>query len=73
MMAVAVDTSAGFTFRPPTTLFQNNYVVMLQPPSYDVAADGRFLMIKGNADSSAGRPMQVTINWLQSLNTPPVR
>ena len=73
MMAVTVDTRAGFTFKPPTPLFENHYAVMSQPPSYDVSSDGRFLMIKGDADSLTRAPMQVSINWLQSMNAQAAR
>ena len=67
MMAVAVDTRAGFTFTPATVLFEHRYVYGAQPPSYDVAADGRFLMIKAADTSVAIAPITVVLNWFETL------
>ena len=36
-----------------------------QPPSYDVTADGRFVMLKG--DSSAQTPISIILNWQERL------
>ena len=46
LMAVAVEAKTDFNFKPPTLLFEYRYRRSSQPPSYDVAADGRFLIIK---------------------------
>ena len=35
-----------------------------QPPSYDVAADGRFLMIKPTGETDA--PISVILNWSEA-------
>jgi Tol biopolymer transport system component len=67
MMAVAVDARAGFSFKPPTLLFESHYIQLVQPPSYDVAADGRFLMIKPADTSAAGAPFTVVLNWQEAL------
>jgi Tol biopolymer transport system component len=47
MMAVAVETGNEFSFAPPRPLFSGPYVQRPNPGSrsYDVARDGRFLMI----------------------------
>ena len=45
-MAVAVDTTSDFNFKAPVLLFEFRYQRSRQPPSYDVAPDGRFLVIK---------------------------
>jgi Tol biopolymer transport system component len=70
LMAVAIEARADFNFKPAAFLFESNYVRGGQPPSYDVAADGRFIMIK-SANSRAGTsPMTVVLNWADKL---PVR
>jgi serine/threonine-protein kinase len=47
MMAVAVETEDEFSFAAPSVLFSGPYVQRADPTTraYDVAADGRFLMI----------------------------
>ena len=45
MMAVAVETGASFTAGRPETLFEGPYLDDLAR-NYDLAPDGRFLMIK---------------------------
>jgi len=65
MMAVAVDGGAAFTFKPPTRLFESTYFRSQQPPSYDVAPDGRFVMIK--PDTPTETPITVILNWTERL------
>jgi hypothetical protein len=64
LMAVAVGIGSAFTFEPPKRLFESTYQ-RSQPPSYDVAADGRFLMIK--PDSQSGSAVSVIFNWQEQL------
>ena len=59
LMAVTVDTSTGFEFGPPVRLFEDDFRQFQQPPSYDVAADGRFVTIR----SDATPPISVLLNW----------
>ena len=59
MMAVSVDTSDGFDFDAPTRLFEGPFLRFPQPPSYDVASDGRFLMVRPNADPT----VSVILEW----------
>ena len=65
MMSVAVDTRSEFNFKPATPLFESRIVRSQQPPSYDVAADGRFVIIR-SADT-APNPITVVTNWTASL------
>ena len=70
LMSVAIEARADLNFKPAAFLFESSYVRGGQPPSYDVAADGRFIMIK-SANSRAGTsPMTVVLNWADKL---PVR
>ena len=47
MMSVPVQTTPLFRFERATMLFESSYGPQFSNASYDVAADGRFLMIKG--------------------------
>jgi hypothetical protein len=68
LMAVPVVKGSTFTFKRPTFLFESHYVVFGQPPSYDVAEDGRFLMIKAAASQSRTSPQVVVVlNWADEL------
>ena len=66
MMSVAVEAGAAFNFKPAVRLFESTYARDQQPPSYDVAADGRFVMIK--PDSSGKTPITVILNWQERLS-----
>jgi Tol biopolymer transport system component len=68
LMSVAVEAGAGFNFKPAVRLFESTYARDQQPPSYDVAADGRFVMIK--PDSSGKIPITVLLNWQERLGAP---
>ena len=60
---VPVEPSAPFTFEPPTRLFDASaYKVSGQPPTYDVAKDGRFVMLKDGE-----LPVTVILNWAERL------
>ena len=59
LMAVTVETSTGFEFGAPVRLFEDDFRHFQQPPSYDVAADGRFVTIR----SEATPPISVLLNW----------
>ena len=65
-MAVAVDAKTVFNFRPPTLLFEYRYGRSSRPPSYDVADDGRFLIIK--QASVTQPPIEVITNWAQNVS-----
>ena len=68
MMAVDVETGSAFAAGRPQILFEESY--QADPagegyPNYDVASDGRFLMIK--ADAPAVPQINVVLNWDQEL------
>ncbi len=66
LMAVDVDTvSTTFAFKPATRLFSHQFRIDPQPPSYDVAKDGRFLFIRGPGDE--GQSIVIVQNWFQDL------
>jgi protease II len=65
MFAVKIDTSAGLGWEKPTLLFTQNHVVTFM--DYDVAPDGRFLMIKPAPEENAERQLHVTVNWREQL------
>jgi eukaryotic-like serine/threonine-protein kinase len=69
MMAVAVDTGAAFGFEPAVELFEEPYRVA-DRPSYDVGADGRFVMIQPGPEDArdlAAASLVVALNWFEEL------
>ena len=72
VMAVAVQLGDELSFEAPVQLFTGPYL-MLQAPtvsSYDVARDGRFLMIElpgGLGANSPGASIVVVENWAEEL------
>ena len=62
MMAVNVRTGPPFSHDPPVRLFDGAYV-----PSYDVARDGRFLMITEPTPPAAANRIVVVLNWVQDM------
>jgi DNA-binding winged helix-turn-helix (wHTH) protein/Tol biopolymer transport system component len=65
---LAVRVAAGNGGRPrtsePVTLFSGDFDQRLSfQPSYDVAADGRFLMIRGRAPSTTDARIAVLLRW----------
>jgi dipeptidyl aminopeptidase/acylaminoacyl peptidase len=67
VMAVAVSSGPAFAFKPPAFLFESRYLASEQPPSYDVAPDGRFLMIKPATESRTSAQIVVVLNWAEEL------
>jgi hypothetical protein len=68
LMGATVSPDVTFKFNTPRLLFESPYRKMVQPPSYDVAPDGRFLMIKaddGARDSTT--EIMVVQNWHQHV------
>jgi serine/threonine-protein kinase len=69
LMAVRVSVIEGnFDFSPAVALFVSPYAHADQPPSYDVAPDGRFLMMRSVEDPVAQRRIIVIHNWFTELN-----
>jgi Tol biopolymer transport system component len=72
MMAVAVEAEGEFSFGEPVQLFSEPFFTAPGPfvSSYDVARDGRFLMIQpqGGAGAEASHSSIVVVqNWTEEL------
>ena len=70
MMAVPVSGDAEFTAGKPIELFEGRYAV--DPfgndmHNYDVAPDGRFVMIKEIGQESTSVQINVVLNWFEEL------
>jgi len=76
MMRVSVETEPEFSYDTPEVLFRGDYAgvdtaeTTIPRPSYDVTADGRFLMLK-YADAveqeSDSSQLRVVNNWFEEL------
>ena len=66
MFSVSVNVQPQISFSQPKLLFDQQYAVgaAISFANYDVAADGRFLMIRN--ESSFGR-LNVVLNWQEEL------
>jgi Tol biopolymer transport system component len=68
LWAVPVESSPTFRAGTPRKLFEGRYFAQLLGRTYDVAPDGRFLMIKVSSTAPAIRPRIVVIaNWTEEL------
>jgi serine/threonine-protein kinase len=68
LMSVVVTAKEAFTFAEPVALFEMAFAPATQPPTYDVAPDGRLLVIK--APPAAPVPTEVMMNWVALLPPP---
>ena len=67
LIRVLVQTAPTFSAGPPEKLFGGPYYGNAGWRTYDVAPDGRFLMIKSGDRSSAATTIVVALNWLEEL------
>jgi serine/threonine-protein kinase len=68
MFGVPIETASGLQWGRPQLLFEFNALSMtLTTGDFDVAPDGRFLMIKPGAGEVAVRPLHVIVNWHNEL------
>jgi Tol biopolymer transport system component len=71
MMAVAAETEGEFSFAAPQQLFAGSRLAASGPfaSSYDVARDGRFLMIEPPGTSGDATPASIVVveNWAEEL------
>ena len=70
LMASPVQTDASFTPGTPEVLFGANYSFSYTGRNYDVAPDGRFLMINLASRSGEDTPsaqINVVLNWFEEL------
>jgi len=69
MMRVTVDITSTFSYGPPEVLFEGHYDTH-RARNYDVARDGRFLMVKDVTPgdrTSARQHLMIVQNWDQEL------
>jgi eukaryotic-like serine/threonine-protein kinase len=70
IMAVAVRGATPEDWGSPEQLFEGRYFFMEGPPMFDVAPDGRFLMLKAvdaNRPTQAAKNLIVVQNWTEDL------
>ena len=71
LIAVPIQTAGTFVAGSPTRLFETRYFSAVQVRSYDVAADGRFLMLKDapptQTAGTAPIDIIVVLNWFEEL------
>ena len=65
MMGAKVETSNGFEFEAPVRLFGGDFRTFERPPSYDVAADGRFVTTRSESPPS----ISVLLNWPETFSS----
>jgi serine/threonine-protein kinase len=67
IVAVSIETSPSVRTGRPQVLFENRYAGSFFGATYDVAPDGRFLMIKPSEDETTPRPIYVVQGWSEEL------
>ena len=70
MMAVPVETESSFSAGDPEVLFDAPYYFAVSFRTYDLAPDGRFLMVKESATNvaeSLARQIILVQNWFDEL------
>ncbi len=65
-MAAAVETEPQFKVTGNIELFEGRYLSIASLQNYDVAPDGRFLMIQ-ETDESESLGINVVLNWFDEL------
>ena len=61
MIAAAVTPGPSFTAATPRVLFEGQY-----PPPYDIAPDGRFLMVRDEQPAERSQ-LRFVLNWVEEL------
>jgi serine/threonine-protein kinase len=68
LMAATVEIGEELRFERAEMLFEGKYIKYPNAPRpYDVAPDGRLLMIKGADDTQARDQINVVLNWFEEL------
>jgi serine/threonine-protein kinase len=67
MMAVGVELKPTFRAGRPQPLFEGSYFSFGLSGSYDVAPDGRFLMIRPDPEESGPAHVKVVLNWFEEV------
>jgi hypothetical protein len=65
---VGPDTRAQFAYEAPVMLVEKSFMRLSQAPSYDVAADGRLLMLT-QVPPGPPAPLEVIVNWRDRVAT----
>ncbi len=65
MMAASFDTASGSP-GTPSVLFERRYLLDQNGRGYDLALDGRFIMVR-TPDESLPRQINVVLNWFEEL------
>ena len=66
IMRTAIHAGPELAFEPSVALFRTRFSRSGQPPSYDVAPDGRFLFVRA-VEGQAPINLVVAINWFEEL------
>ena len=66
IFSVAIDSARGVSSAKPRAWFSGQYVFGSEH-NYDVAPDGRLLMIKRDPEEMASRGLRVVLNWVDEL------
>ena len=72
MMAVDIQTKAGFAAGSPRLLFDQPYLHdgLARSATYDVAPDGQhFLMLKQDDTQLSRLQLRVVLNWTEELKS----
>ena len=74
LMSVGVEASGSWANSAPSEVVKPRYVTMQDPSlSYDIGTDGRFLMVKELAETTApteSTNLVVMLNWAEELDKP---
>ena len=65
---VGPATGARFTYTAPVMLLEKTFMRGGQPPTFDVAADGRLLMLE-RVPVRPAAPIEVIVNWRERITT----
>jgi serine/threonine-protein kinase len=67
VVAVSIEFSPSLRTGKPQVLFSDHYAGSYFGSTYDVAPDGRFLMILPSEDENTPRPVYVVQGWFEEL------
>jgi len=67
IMSVSIDTSAGFTAGRPRAIFTGRIASSTAGPSYDIAPDGRTIVIPRIPEGATPRQVNLIFNWFETL------
>lgn len=67
IMSVSVDTDPELKVLSSKVLFEGNYLYCLNCQTYDIAPDGRFLMIQDPFEPTPAS-INIILNWSEELN-----